>query len=83
MFCFNRMTNGMSRIETTGPALAEISAGIQISAERLAVLLSDTLLMLGYSEKYAGENEIPFSDSSSLPWAENLGWYSTLAYSES
>ncbi|KAL4303606.1 hypothetical protein GQ457_10G000270 [Hibiscus cannabinus] len=35
-----RMTKGMSRMETTGPALAEISAGIQISAERLAVLLA-------------------------------------------
>ncbi|KAK8518049.1 hypothetical protein V6N12_033041 [Hibiscus sabdariffa] len=35
-----RMTNGMSRIETTGPALAEISAGIQISAERLDVLMA-------------------------------------------
>ncbi|KAK8628059.1 hypothetical protein V6N13_063771 [Hibiscus sabdariffa] len=34
------MTKGMSRIETTGPALAEISAGIQVSAERLAVLMA-------------------------------------------
>ncbi|KAL4340132.1 hypothetical protein GQ457_08G027320 [Hibiscus cannabinus] len=34
------MTKGMPRMETTGPALAEISAGIQISAERLAVLLA-------------------------------------------
>ncbi|KAK8672085.1 hypothetical protein V6N13_110460 [Hibiscus sabdariffa] len=40
MFCLNRMTKGMPRIETTGPALAEISAGIQISAERFAVLLA-------------------------------------------
>ncbi|KAK8652442.1 hypothetical protein V6N13_126474 [Hibiscus sabdariffa] len=34
------MTKGMSRIETTGPALAEISAGTQILAEHLAVLLA-------------------------------------------
>ncbi|KAK9031836.1 hypothetical protein V6N11_056122 [Hibiscus sabdariffa] len=34
------MTKGMSRIETTGPALVEISAGIQISTERLAMLLA-------------------------------------------
>ncbi|KAL4363768.1 hypothetical protein GQ457_04G024320 [Hibiscus cannabinus] len=39
MICLNRMTKGMSRIETTGPAQANISAGIQISAERLAMLL--------------------------------------------
>ncbi|KAK8585371.1 hypothetical protein V6N13_076245 [Hibiscus sabdariffa] len=31
---------GMPRIETTGPAQADISAGIQISAERLAMLLA-------------------------------------------
>ncbi|KAK8974686.1 hypothetical protein V6N11_013152 [Hibiscus sabdariffa] len=35
-----RMTKGMPRIETTGPAKAEVLAGIQISAERLAVLLA-------------------------------------------
>ncbi|KAK8663902.1 hypothetical protein V6N13_083707 [Hibiscus sabdariffa] len=35
-----KMTKGMPRIETTGPAQAEISAGIQISAERLAMLLA-------------------------------------------
>ncbi|KAK8980797.1 hypothetical protein V6N11_047928 [Hibiscus sabdariffa] len=40
MFCFNRMTKGMPQLETTGPALAEISVGTQISAERLAVLLA-------------------------------------------
>ncbi|KAK8990362.1 hypothetical protein V6N11_009065 [Hibiscus sabdariffa] len=40
IFCFKRMTKGMSRIETTGPALAEISAGIQVSTERLAVLMA-------------------------------------------
>ncbi|KAK8617983.1 hypothetical protein V6N13_080883 [Hibiscus sabdariffa] len=40
IFCFNRMTKGMSQLETTGPALAEISAVIQVSAERLAVLLA-------------------------------------------
>ncbi|KAK8510890.1 hypothetical protein V6N12_036804 [Hibiscus sabdariffa] len=34
------MTKGMPRLETTGPAQAEISAGIQILAERLAVLLA-------------------------------------------
>ncbi|KAL4312159.1 hypothetical protein GQ457_01G018330 [Hibiscus cannabinus] len=33
MFCFNRMTKGMSRIEAMGPTLAEILAGIQMSAE--------------------------------------------------
>ncbi|KAK8600444.1 hypothetical protein V6N12_050298 [Hibiscus sabdariffa] len=38
--CLNRMTKGMSRTETTGPAQAGISAGTQISAERLAVLLA-------------------------------------------
>ncbi|KAK8659807.1 hypothetical protein V6N13_030000 [Hibiscus sabdariffa] len=40
MFCFNRMTKGMPQIETTGPALAEISTGTQISVERFAVLLA-------------------------------------------
>ncbi|KAK8661365.1 hypothetical protein V6N13_090970 [Hibiscus sabdariffa] len=34
------MAKGMPRIETTGPALAEISAETQISAEHLAVLLA-------------------------------------------
>ncbi|KAK8680996.1 hypothetical protein V6N13_053404 [Hibiscus sabdariffa] len=33
-----KMTKGMSRIETTGPAQADLSAGTQISAERLAML---------------------------------------------
>ncbi|KAK8584084.1 hypothetical protein V6N12_068334 [Hibiscus sabdariffa] len=33
------MTKGMSRTETRGPAQAGISAGTQISVERLAVLL--------------------------------------------
>ncbi|KAK8593419.1 hypothetical protein V6N12_045501 [Hibiscus sabdariffa] len=37
--CLNRMTKGMSRTETTGPSQAGISAGTQISAEHLAVLL--------------------------------------------
>ncbi|KAL4273459.1 hypothetical protein GQ457_13G013730 [Hibiscus cannabinus] len=40
IFFFNRMTKGMPRIETTGPALAEISTGNQISVERLAELLA-------------------------------------------
>ncbi|KAK9008554.1 hypothetical protein V6N11_075443 [Hibiscus sabdariffa] len=40
MWKYKRMTKGMPRIETTGPAQADLSVGIQISAERLALLLA-------------------------------------------
>ncbi|KAL4366381.1 hypothetical protein GQ457_05G022390 [Hibiscus cannabinus] len=39
IFCFDWMTKGMSRQETTGPALADYLGWNQISAERLAELL--------------------------------------------
>ncbi|KAL4295854.1 hypothetical protein GQ457_12G018470 [Hibiscus cannabinus] len=40
IFCFDWMTKGMSRQETTGPALADYLGWNQISAERLAELLA-------------------------------------------
>ncbi|KAK9006509.1 hypothetical protein V6N11_035545 [Hibiscus sabdariffa] len=40
IFCFDWMTKGMSQLETTGPPWQTISAGNQISAERLAELLA-------------------------------------------
>ncbi|KAL4335117.1 hypothetical protein GQ457_07G005930 [Hibiscus cannabinus] len=40
IFCFNWMTKGMSRQETTGPAWADYLGWNQISAERLAELLA-------------------------------------------
>ncbi|KAL4302640.1 hypothetical protein GQ457_10G009930 [Hibiscus cannabinus] len=40
IFCFSWMTKGMSRQETTGPALADYLGWNQISAERLAELLA-------------------------------------------
>ncbi|KAK8685280.1 hypothetical protein V6N13_041285 [Hibiscus sabdariffa] len=39
MICLNRLTKGMSRLETTGPAQAANSTGIQILSERLAAEL--------------------------------------------
>ncbi|KAL4282545.1 hypothetical protein GQ457_16G018340 [Hibiscus cannabinus] len=40
IFCFDWMKKGMSRQETTGPALADYLGWNQISAEHLAELLS-------------------------------------------
>ncbi|KAL4378142.1 hypothetical protein GQ457_02G026540 [Hibiscus cannabinus] len=40
IFCFNRMTKGMPRTETTGPPSAYYLGWDQISAERLAELLA-------------------------------------------
>ncbi|KAL4304242.1 hypothetical protein GQ457_10G018180 [Hibiscus cannabinus] len=40
IFCFDWMTKGMSRQETTGPTLADYLGWNQISAERLAELLA-------------------------------------------
>ncbi|KAL4384283.1 hypothetical protein GQ457_15G016680 [Hibiscus cannabinus] len=40
IFCFDWMTKGMSRQETTGPTLADYLDWDQISAERLAELLA-------------------------------------------
>ncbi|KAL4332981.1 hypothetical protein GQ457_07G008240 [Hibiscus cannabinus] len=40
IICFGWMTKGMSRLETTGPALADLFGWIQILAERLAELLT-------------------------------------------
>ncbi|KAL4323165.1 hypothetical protein GQ457_11G021790 [Hibiscus cannabinus] len=40
IFCFDWMTKGMSRQETTGPALVDYLGWDQISAERLAELLA-------------------------------------------
>ncbi|KAL4363015.1 hypothetical protein GQ457_04G024850 [Hibiscus cannabinus] len=40
IICFGWMTKGMSRLETTGLALADFLGWIQISVERLADLLA-------------------------------------------